>query len=331
VSKYTVDPLDYYAQHGSITDPGQYAERLEGLPDGIVELCGVVQGLMLHHMFASFYGLELPEERLQAVELRHVRRLLAGILELDGRPLTVARPPEKRLLINCRDFATVLCAMLRQQGVPARARCGFARYFERCPEGDPGFHVDHWVCEYWDAEERRWVLVDAELDENERAFCHIEIDPLDVPRDQFLVAGKAWQLCREGRADPETFGFGPDPMHGLWYVQSQLVRDLAALNRMELLCWDCWGLGDWDRWGLGHADPAVGLSDEEMEVLDRVAVLTQGGNAAFAELRRVYENDRRLRVPRVVHSYTRAGLRLVDLIGEPPSPERSLWTGLHPL
>ncbi|MFX1412150.1 MAG: transglutaminase domain-containing protein [Promethearchaeota archaeon] len=207
-------------------------------------------------------------------------------------------------MVCCRDYATMLCAMLRHQGQPARARCGFTAYLGGSGS-TPDFYVDHWVCEVWRAAEDRWVLVDAEMDENERAAHRIEFDTLDVPRDQFLVAGRAWQLCRSGAADPDSFGLGPDSMHGLWYVQSQLVRDLGAMNRMELLCWDCWGLGD--------KGPDDDVSAEELALLDRVAVLTQAGNDAFGELRAIYESDERLRVPPVVTSYTDAGPREVTL------------------
>jgi hypothetical protein len=301
--------LDYYACHGPITDPGDQAGLFDDLPKTVPALCRVVQGLMIHRDFTDFYSVEVSEGRKQEAELRHVASLLARILELDDRPLAISRPPERRLLIVCRDFATMLCAMLRHQGVPARARCGFARYFGQCPDSTPGFNVDHWVCEVWNTDEERWVLIDAEVDENERDFCHIEIDTLDVPRDEFLVAGRAWQLCRSGEANPDDFGLAPDSMHGLWYIQSQLVRDLAAMNKVELLCWDCWGLG--------NADPDRGASAEGTVLLDGVAALTQGDNPAFTELRATYEGDDRLRVPAVVTSYTEAGPRRIDLVGAP--------------
>jgi hypothetical protein len=307
VDQALASPLGYYACQGPITDPGDYAGLFDDLPTSVPALCEVVQGLMIHRAFTDFYGLQVSEEREKEAELRHVSHLLSRILELDDRPLTIPRPPEKRLLIVCRDFATMLCAMLRHQGTPARARCGFARYFGHCPDSTPGFNVDHWVCEVWDADEERWVLVDAEVDENERDFCQIEIDTLDVPHDQFLVAGKAWQLCRSGGADPDGFGLAPDSMHGLWYVQSQLVRDLAAMNKMELLCWDCWELGDWGPDGNPPADDLV--------LLDRVATLTRAGNEAFAQLRAIYEHNQNLRVPPVIISYTLAGPQRIDLNG----------------
>lgn len=299
-------PLDYYARHGPISDPGEHAALFEDLPTEIPALCEVVQGLVVHHGFAHLYGIELTEEKREEVELRHVAKLLARICKLDNRPLTEPRPPGKRLTINCRDFATMLCAMLRHQGIPARARCGFAGYFDECPDGHPAFNVDHWVCEYWKGDEKRWVLVDAEISDDVREHCHIRTGAHDVPRDQFLVAGKAWQLCRVGKADPNRVGLNPDGMRGMWYIQSQLVRDVGALNKMELLCWDCWGLGD--------KGPEDEVSVEEMALLDRIAALAVvEGNEAFSEMRSLYESDLRLHVPSVVNSYTRKGPRRVQL------------------
>ena len=72
------------------------------------------------------------------------------------------RPLDRRLVGNCRRFSVLLVAMLRHQGVPARARCGFGAYFL------PNHFEDHWVVEYWNQEGGRWVFVDAQLDELQR-------------------------------------------------------------------------------------------------------------------------------------------------------------------
>jgi hypothetical protein len=216
--------LEYYAQPGLVTDPGQYAAQLDGLPSELPALCEVVQGLLLHIFWAERYGLALSEERKQELNLRTVSRMLARILELSAEPLTAARPLERKLVGNCRDFSVLLCALLRHQGVPARARCGFGAYFW------PGRFEDHWVCEVWNAADSRWILVDAQLDAFQREALAIAFDPLDVPRNQFLAGGKAWQLCRSGQADPEKFGILD--MHGLWFIRGDLVRDvLGSLER----------------------------------------------------------------------------------------------------
>jgi len=125
-----------------------------------------------------------------------------------------------------------------------------------------------------------------------------------MPPGQFLSGGQAWQLCRSGRADPDKFGIFD--MHGLWFFRGNLLRDLASLNKMELLPWDGWGLIDRED---------KDLSADDMALLDRVAALTLGDNSAFVELRALYENDTRLCVPSVIKSYSASSVQTVDLVG----------------
>jgi len=116
------DPLEYYARPGWMTDPRGHADLFDGLPTDIPTLCRVVQGILLHIFWAERQGVQLSEEQKQEVNLRSVARKLARIRQLDARPLTEARPPEKRLVGNCRDFAVTLTA-IRDTKVrpPARA------------------------------------------------------------------------------------------------------------------------------------------------------------------------------------------------------------------
>lgn len=273
------DKLAYYAQPGCMTDPKEFGTCLDGLPRDIGALAQLVQGLLMHIFWAERYGLKLSEERQQEVEIRSLAQKLPCLLALDNRPLSEARPIDKRLVGNCRDFSVVLCALLQHQGVPARARCGFGVYFM------PNHYEDHWVAEYWNAQQRRWVLVDAQLDALQCRALGIAFDPLDVPRDQFITGGKAWQLCRAGQADPDQFGIME--WHGEYFVQGDLVRDFLALNKVEIL--------PWDRWGLMRGPDQV-LSIEDAATLDRLAALTLAGDEAFAEMHALYENDARLRM-----------------------------------
>jgi len=288
--------LSYYAQPDVMTRGGGDADLLDGLPREPAALCEVVQGLLLHQHWAPAYGVTLSEERKQQVQIRPVSEMLRCIRAIDDRPLTDARPLERRLIGNCRHFSTFLCGILRHQGVAARARCGFGAYFVG------GSFEDHWVCEYWNTAQSRWVLVDAQLDALQRAALKTSFDVLDVPRDQFLVAGEAWQRCRRGAADPQRFGIFD--MRGMWFIRGNVVRDLAALNRIELLPWDAWGL---------MSKTEGDVSPEDLAALDRVAVLTLGDNGAVTELRSTYEGDARWRVPKVIRSYTETGERLVAL------------------
>jgi hypothetical protein len=155
-------------------------------------------------------------------------------------------------------------------GIPVRARVGFARYFT------PGFHVDHEIVEWWDAAQRRWRLLDPELSERHVAHFEIGFDPFDVPRDQFLVGGHAWQRCRAGHTNPDTFGVTPQMSEprGLSFVRGHVIQDLAALNKMELLLWDVWGM----------MRPGPGADDA---LIDEAAERTQAADA-FGDLQRLH-------------------------------------------
>jgi hypothetical protein len=283
-----INSLEFLATSGLMTSPGSRANLFDRLPEEIGALCRVVQGVMIHIFWAERYGVQLAEPRREEVQLRWVVRQLERIVELDPRPLTEAREPDRRLVGNCRDFSVMLTAMLRHQGIPARARCGFGRYFL------PDHYEDHWVGEYWNAAQGRWVLVDAQLDALQCDKLAIPFSPLDVPRDQFIVGGKAWQMCRAGQADPEKFGIFD--MHGLWFV--------AALNKVEMLPWDSWGI-------LDRRDEE--LSAEDWVFLDEVATLTSGDVPGFDRVRKLYEGEDRLRVPATIRSYTQAGVQVIDL------------------
>ena len=112
--------LEYYAQPGPMTDAGKHTSLFEGLPEDIPSLCEVIQRVMLHAFNAPYYGVELSEERKHREwDIRPVSEMLEQILKLDDRPFMEARKPEKRLVGICRHFATMLCAILRYQGVPA--------------------------------------------------------------------------------------------------------------------------------------------------------------------------------------------------------------------
>lgn len=183
----------------------------------IPALCAVVQGLVIHFGMGDRYSAELAARRQEA-RLRAVVPVVARIRELDPAPLAHARPPARRLVGSCRASTVLLCAFLRA-GVPARARCGFSAYFA------DRFAGDHWVDEYWQAAERRWVLIDAELDDLLRAEHRIAFDLCDVPRDQWISAGQAWQGCRAGTEDPAgSRAVRPRPIHNGAVVHPRPAR-----------------------------------------------------------------------------------------------------------
>jgi hypothetical protein len=193
-------PLDLYTRPGAMTDPGRHGPLLDALPAAIPDLARAIHGLYIHEHIAPNYGVTLTDGRRNDVHIRPLEARIGRLLELDPRALTEPRPAESRLVANCRHYTTLLVAILRRRGTPARARCGFGAYFE------PGLYIDHWVAEYWDLEAARWVRVDAQIDTLQEGLFHPDFDLFDVPHDRFVVAGDAWNGCRTGQLDPRSSG-----------------------------------------------------------------------------------------------------------------------------
>ena len=200
-----------------------------GLPAGPVDLCRAAQALVVPPDLAV--GLGIPEERHAEKAVRRASDLIRALMALDPTPILEARPPDHRIVGTCRHFTVLGCAFLRHRGVAARARCGFATYFV------PGKYVDHWVVEYWHTTDERWVRVDSEI-----LGLPFVATPDDLGEGEFLSGGEAWALCRGGVADPSLFGVDGIPhAWGIAEVRGNAIRDLAALNKTEMLPWDEWG------------------------------------------------------------------------------------------
>lgn len=223
------DPLDY-RQAGPLTrlEPAQVS-LTEGLPDDPVRICAAVQSLVIQPGDAAALGVQ--EHRLEEKNLRSVSKLIEALIAVDPAPLHQARLPEARLVGTCRHFTVLACALLRLREVPARARCGFGMCFLE------GRGADHWVTEYWRADERRWVRVDTEH------LGHGYVaHPEDLAEEEFLTGGEAWNRYRKGSIDPRLFGVpGTDHAWGPAEISGNAVRDLAAMCGREMLPWDEWG------------------------------------------------------------------------------------------
>jgi hypothetical protein len=264
-----------YTTPGPMTSPGNYASLLQTLPRELAALTRAIQGLTIHEYMLDKYGVSVPEQRKRESQLRRLDHMLAALVARDPRPLAVRREPAERSIGVCRHFTVLLIAALRTHGAKARARVGFGSFF------NPPQYEDHWVGEYWNERQQRWIRVDAQLDELQRRAMKVAFDPLDVPRDQFVVAHDAWTRTRRGELDEHRFGFSAAGLTGLWFIAGSLIRDAAALNSVELLPWDVWG---------AMPRPGAVLTPEQLVYFDRLAQLTAAPDAHASELRALFEN-----------------------------------------
>src|SRR5258705_10509889 len=134
----TPDERRYYATQSRVSDPEDRGTLLAALPAEPAGLVPAISGLVLHTLFVRPLGITAPAGSEADVESRSVPRILDRILERDAAPLDVARPPERRFIGTCRDYALLACAPLRQHRVPARVPLGFAAH------SPPRFLADQW-------------------------------------------------------------------------------------------------------------------------------------------------------------------------------------------
>ena len=270
--------IAYYSSHGPMTDPRQYSHLYDPLPNDVPGLVKTIQGLQVHIFWAKAYQLELDETREREVTIRPVWRKLPRLLELDPSPLLEARSSERKLVGNCRDFTVFCVSMLRSKGIPARSRCGFGTYFNK------GKYEDHWVLEYWDVPQQRWVMVDAQLDELQQKALNVRFDPLDMLPGKFVTGGEAWLMARHGHADPDCFGIFE--YKGIDFIKGNLLRDLAALNKFEVLPWDFWGWVE---------RPTAEMSPEDLAFLDQTAQICRQADIPAAMA--IYEQSPQYQAP----------------------------------
>ena len=78
-----------------------------------------------------------------------------------------------------------------------------------------------------------------------------------------------------------------------------MLRDLAALNKRELLAWDVWGL-------VRSYRPGDAIPEDTAMRLDELASVTTGAAPEWKAIREIYEREE-FRVPPAVLSFRQTG------------------------
>jgi hypothetical protein len=286
--------LDFYRTQSVFSDPGAAGPWLDGMATDLAALRAASACLVFHyraHGDIADHG--FAPERMAEINLRYADAMFARLRELNPGAPGADRPATERLVGCCRDFTLLFVAMARHHGIPARARVGFATYFV------PGWAMDHVIAEVWDG--RRWRLVEPEV-----AAGHVDpadetpLDVLDVPRDRFLTGPEAWRACRSGERDASRFVVAPELtepfLRGWPYLLHNLVLDLAALNKHEMILWDGWGV-------MAGAERVDGATAARM---DGLAAVLADPAAGLDAIRAAFAADD-LRVPPVVTSLAEPG------------------------
>jgi hypothetical protein len=289
----TMNALEFYKKQSLVTDPKGFAYLLQSFPCDVASIKILLQGLILHLWDGSFYNYQIPLKRLFDIETRYVEKMLEKMIQLDSAELTKERPLDKRIVGSCRDYATLFCAILRYQGIPARTRVAFSAFYFK------DYNHDEVILEYWNEAKKKWCLVDPRVTEPhiKRQKLVIDFDLLDVPHDQLMVAGLAWQMIRANPERANEFCGGDRTKNkGMWYVRDRLIQDFAALNSVEMQLWDIWGLM--------FEDHDIETDEAQLQFLDHLAELTIEPDKHLESIRRLYQSDARLKVSKTIKSFS---------------------------
>jgi len=266
--------LDFYKQYSSFTDPGEYAYLYENLPDSLPELCRLIKSQFIHpYAELPEYRDQIPKERWdESFKYPTVESVLKGLLSYDSRGLVNDRKPQDRLVLGCRDYAILLASIVKYRGIPARVRCGHATYII------PDFHTSHTICEVWNENDKRWMLVDPGM------------NMVDFGRDKFDFSNDAWLQMQKKEIDPNLYGI-PGQYSGMVSILAKVNTDLASILGIEYPIYQYALILDI------AFEKDKQLSAEQIETLNKISELMKSLDADnLSKLQDIYNNTPEIQI-----------------------------------
>lgn len=288
--------LNHYLQFSQYTNPGLYREILQKvLPDDVRKVGLLVRKQLIPRMILKNgntgsnkdlrYGdvTKVPWYRQAEDDVfLTASAMLAELFRRDTEGLTLSRAPENKLILTCRYTAILMASLLKIKGIPTRVRSGFAQYFE--VEGLPvGKSDDHWINQYWNKQESRWVTIDVDGSLED----YLKFDPYDISKGTFDFPADAWLAIRSGRVDGQHF-WNAGGNGGLIVVAWELFYDFHCLMNDEVIYLhtpEITHFGNFDK-----------LSKEKMAEIDRLARLMQNPDGNFKELQKIWNTKKEFRL-----------------------------------
>jgi len=268
--------LDFYRQYSSFTDPGEYKYLYENLPDSLPELCSLIRSQFINYGWElDMYREQIPKERWnESLKYPTVKSALAGLLSYDSSGLVKDRKPEDRLVLICRDNAILLASILKYRGIPARVRYGFDPYLI------PGFHSNHVICEVWNKNEDRWMLVDPSADR------------VDFNREDFDFSNDVWLKMQRKEIDPKLYGM-VGQYTGLSIITAALCHDLASILGAEHPHFQYAPILE----DAFKNDNQLTLTAKQIETLNRISeLMTSLNSKSLSELKDIYNNNSQIQI-----------------------------------
>ncbi|MBQ9834240.1 MAG: hypothetical protein IJO33_03510 [Bacilli bacterium] len=273
------DILDFYKKTSMYTNYEGFYEYFKSLPDDLEELRKIIRNNIIHRVCL----LRAFKENNEAITKHYpwyknrcdddilltAPAMMAELFRQDERGLTNSRKVEDMIIVTCRYVSVLTASILKAKGYSVRVRSGFAPWIrdnEAC---------DHWICQYYNEEEARWV--DYDVDE--------EIH--DDPTKKLIMAAESWLDVRSGKKDCSYFVHG-SRLRGLPMLARSLFFDFHALMNDEISYLFFPTYIDTD-------EEFFKLSPDDLKELDDLATLLLDPDKNFDELKYLFRNDKKLR------------------------------------
>ncbi len=284
--------MNHHLQFGPFTDPGLYKEKLiNNLPDDIRKIGLLVRKNTVHRIVLRDgntgsntdlkYGdmRKMPWYR-QAEDdnFPTAAAMLAELYRRDNRGFIMNRKEKDRLVVTCRFISLLVASILKSKGISCRVRSGFASYFRPTK----GKATDHWINEYWDKKQNRWIVIDVDGSIED----YLTFNPYDIPAGVFEFSADSWLDVRQGRVDPkhfhDTVGF-----EGLVTIGWELFHDFHCLMNNEIIYQHGPKYG-WDRMNK--------LTEVELKEIDDLALSMKNPDDNFNNLVKIWEAKKKFRI-----------------------------------
>ena len=166
--------LDFYKQTSMFTDLGKYKEDAIDLWENkckksLKELQHYLMSVTIHRVIIQQALIDGSAKYFEYGDLSKIdfktpvceddifltaTSIFNEIYRRDNKGFYFERPFENKLVLTCRYISVLTSAILKANGIPCRSRAGWARYLRE------GKCLDHWVNEYWNEKEQRWIMFD---------------------------------------------------------------------------------------------------------------------------------------------------------------------------
>src|SRR3989344_1483667 len=286
--------INHYLEFSQYTDPGLYRSLVEKLPDDVRKIGELVRKQLIHRttLEAGNIGTNADKKFGDMTKVPWHRQpeddifvtasaIVAELYRRDERGFINNRSEKDKLVLTCRFVAVLMASILKSKRIPCRVRSGNAPYFNMGSLGKVS--ADHWINQYWDSKEERWVTIDVDGSWS----LNDDFDPYDIPEKKFDYPADAWLNIRNKKDDSNRF-WNAKPERGLIVVAWSLFYDFHCLMNSEITYVHVPEIATYEKFGK--------LSEKELKEIDNLARLMQNPEENFDKLQQIWNTSKKFRL-----------------------------------